>query len=186
MKKALLTVAIVMIMIGAAALVFTGVVNAQSPTGQGAAVGTSSGTGMMYGRGQRGNMQNAATPGTNGAAAGSQTGLLHDDLIAIYAEELGIPVDTLNTRLANGETLAQIAFAQGFTFEELRTMMVDARTQAIDQALADGELTEAQATWMKQHGAGQMSQSMGAGRGMRGAGQGQYANPDCPYFEANP
>jgi hypothetical protein len=54
--------------------------------------------------------------------------------------------------------------------------MIDARTQAIDQAVKDGKLTQAQADWMKQRGAsgGMMG---GRGMGMRSAGQGQFANP---------
>jgi hypothetical protein len=37
---------------------------------------------------------------------------------------------------------------------------------------------------MNQRGAGQMAGGqMGNGRGMRRSGQGQYANPDCPYYD---
>jgi hypothetical protein len=58
--------------------------------------------------------------------------------------------------------------------------MIDVRSQAIDQALNDGVLTQAQADWMKLRGAGQM----GAGRGMYGGGQGQFNNPNCPYYNS--
>jgi hypothetical protein len=66
--------------------------------------------------------------------------------------------------------------------------MVEVRTQAIEQALNDGVLTQAQADWMSQHGAGQMAGGqMGNGSGMRGGGQGQFANPNCLYYnQTNP
>ncbi len=71
------------------------------------------------------------------------------------------------------------------TLDEFRTLMVDVRTQAIDQALADGALTQAQADWLKLHGAGQMAGGQnGRGYGMRGSGQGQFANPNCPYYNS--
>jgi hypothetical protein len=62
--------------------------------------------------------------------------------------------------------------------------MVDVRNQAIGDATNDGVLTQAQADWMTQRGAGQMAGGY-AGRGiygMRQAGQGQFTNPDCPFY----
>jgi hypothetical protein len=68
-------------------------------------------------------------------------------------------------------------------------LMADARSQAIDQAVKAGTLTQAQADWMSQRGAGQMAAGageMGGGRGMHGAGKGQFTNPECPFDETNP
>lgn len=115
-------------------------------------------------------------------------GILHDYMIAAYAEALDIPVADLEARLNSGETMAQIALSEGLTFEQFRTLMVEVRTQAIEQALSDGVLTQAQADWMSQHGVGQMAGGqMGNGSGMRGGGQGQFANPNCPYYnQTNP
>ena len=88
-------------------------------------------------------------------------------MIAVFAEELNIPVADLEARLDQGETMAQIAVSTGLTVDEFRTLMVDARTQAIDQAVTDGTLTQEQADWMKQRSAGQMAGGqMGNGRGM--------------------
>jgi hypothetical protein len=169
------------IFIVVAAVVFalgtTGVAYAQTAT-PGAGIGLSSG--WMSGRGSRGGM-----------GAGNMTtgeGILHDYMIAGYAEKLNIPVADLEARLDSGETMAQIALSEGLTFEQFRTLMVEVRTQAIEQALNDGVLTQAQADWMKTHGAGQMAGGqMGNGRGMRGGGQGQFANPDYLYYsQTNP
>ena len=161
-----MVVAVVVLALGAA-----GVAYAQSAA-QGA--GTGSGSGWMGGRGSRG-----------GTGAGNQVagdGILHDYMIAAFAEKLNIPVVDLEARLDQGETMSQIALSTGLTVDQFRTLWVEARTQAIDQAVADGVLSQQQADWMKQHGAGQMAGGqMGNGRGMRGAGQGQFANPNCPY-----
>lgn len=63
-------------------------------------------------------------------------GLLHDSLVDIYAQELGIPVDELNTRLDNGETLAEIAFAEGLTADEFAALMSDARSPAYESRVS--------------------------------------------------
>ena len=150
---------------------------AQTPT---QTPGAGTGTGMMGGRGPRGGM----TAGVVGE------GILHDYMVTGFAEKLNIPASDLEVRLDQGETMAQIAAAQGLTVEQFRALMVEVRGQAIDQALKDGKLTQQQADWMKQRGAGQMAaggMGNGFGRGMRGAGQGQFANPGCPYYsQTNP
>jgi len=173
MKKFAVTLMIVAVVVFA--LGVTGIAYAQSPT---QTPGT--GTGWMGGHGSR--------SGLGGANTTAGEGILHDYMIAAYAEKLNIPVANLEARLDSGETMAQIAYSEGLTFEQFRTLMVEVRTQAIEQALNDGVLTQAQADWMKTRGAGQMAGGqMGNGRGMRGGGQRQFANPDCPYYsQTNP
>jgi hypothetical protein len=168
--KLLVIVAVITLALGTVGVAF-----AQSPT---QTPGT--GTGYMGGRSSRNGM--------GGANANAGDGILHDYMIAAYAEKLNIPVADLEARLANGETMAQIAISTGLTFDQFRTLRAEVRAQAIEQALNDGVLTQAQADWMSQHGAGQMAGGqMGNGSGMRGAGQGQFANPNCPYYnQTNP
>ncbi len=180
MKKFVLAFVIVATLV--VALATTGYVFAQSgnpPTPQ------TPGSGYGYGRGMIGR-------GT-GIANGGE-GILHDTLIAVFAQKLGLTVDELNTRLAKGESMAQIAASKGLTAEQFAALMTDARNQAIDQAVKDGKLTQAQADWMKTRGSamngaigngatfGSRGGMMGAGRsrGMRGNGAG---NPSTgPYF----
>ncbi len=153
------------------ALVTTGPVFAQAgnpPTPQ------APGSGYGYGRGMGGRM--------GGMIANGSKGILHDTIISLFAQKLGLTVDELNARLAKGETMAQIAASKGLTVEQFATLMADARNQAIDQAVKDGKLTQAQADWLKQRGFGMGTGVMnGSGRGyergMRGTG-----NPACPYF----
>jgi hypothetical protein len=173
MKKFVVTLMVVAVVVFALSAV--GVAYAQSPT---QTPGT--GTGRMGGR--------VSQNGLGGANRTSGEGILHDYMIAAYAEKLNIPVADLEARLGSGETMAQIALSEGLTFEQFRTLMVEVRTQAINQAVADGTLTQEQADWMMTRGAGQMAGGqMSNGRGMRGSGQGQFANPDCPYYsQTNP
>ncbi|MCX6054767.1 MAG: hypothetical protein NTZ74_07630 [Chloroflexi bacterium] len=172
MNKILLGSLIVAVL--AIGLVSTGVVHAQSNT---PSTSTSEVGYGMGGHGNRGGLM-------GGGVSGTQDGLLHDKMIAVFAEKLGITVEDLNTRLANGETLSSIALSQGMTIEQFNTLMVDARNQAIDQAVKDGTLTQTQADWMKNRG-----NMMGSGtnnmHGANGFG-GQYANGSCPYVQTNP
>lgn len=168
MKKfvgTLLVVAVVIFALGS-----VGVAYAQSPM---QTPGT--GIGRMGGRGSQNGLGGANTPVGDG--------ILHDYMIAAYAEALNIPVADLEARLNSGESMSQIALSTGMTLDEFHTLMVEVRTQAIDQALSDGVLTQAQADWLKLHGAGQMAGGQtGNGSGMRGGGQRQFANPNCPYY----
>ncbi len=170
MKKVFLSITVAAVII--AALGAAGLAYAQSSTPQ--TPGTpGSGLGMMNGRGQRGGRM-AGSP-----TVGTQAGFLHDEMIAAWATRLNLTVDEINTRLAKGETMSQIAYSTGITVDQFRSLMVEVRAAAIDQAVKEGKLTQAQADWLKTRGAGSMA---GAGRGMRGAGQGQYVNPSCPYY----
>jgi hypothetical protein len=171
MNKIVLSVVVVAII--AIALGTTGAVFAQSGTPQTPITGTEFDRGMG-GRGSRGGM-------TGGNVAGTQDGLLHDEMIAIYSAKLGISVDVLNSRLANGETLSAIALSTGLTVEQFTTLRLEVRNLAIDQAVKDGTFTQEQADWMKTRSAG-----MGTGTGFRGNGQGRSGTADCPYSQTNP
>lgn len=173
MKKFVVTMVIIAVV--TLALGSVGVAYAQSPTQTPA-----NGAGLMGGRGSRNGV------GTGNTISGD--GILHDYMLAAFSAELNIPVADLETRLDSGETMAQIALSTGLTIDQFRTLMVAVRSQVIEQALNDGVLTQAQADWMSTRGAGQAAgRQMGGGLGMRGAGQGQFANPECPYYsQTNP
>lgn len=120
-----------------------------------------------YGRG--GQMGAPLSSGLNGVAA-TGDGILHDTVINVYAGKLGLSVDELNARLTAGETLVQIAYAQGLTVEEINAMMAEARSQGFNQAVVDGTMTQDQADWAQTRG--------NRGAGMRGAGM----NGTRPYY----
>ncbi len=93
-------VAIAVLAIGA-----TGVVYTQTPS-----QAPGSGAARMGGRDPRG-----GSGVGNGVAV---EGILHDYLIAAYAEALNIPVADLEARLDSGETMSQIAISTGITLDE--------------------------------------------------------------------
>jgi len=106
---------------------------------------------------------------------------MHDAMIAAYSDKLGISVEVLNSRLADGETLSAIALSTGLTVEQFTALRLEVRNLAIDQAVKDGTFTQEQADWMKTRGAGN-----GNGMGMRGNGQGRFGSANCPYYQTTP
>jgi hypothetical protein len=111
--------------------------------------------------------------------------LLHDALIAAFAEELDLSVAELEEKLAAGDSMAAIALEKDLTIDEFRALMADVRAAALDQAVADGELTQEQADWLKTRGAG-MGQANGSGGRGRGRGQGGFGTGECPYGNTTP
>jgi len=158
MKKFLLSIVIVGVLVATFATV--GVVSAQG-------FGNQASQGSSFGMGGRGRMAN------NLGYAGTGDGLLHDYMIAAFAEKLGVSVDDLEARLASGDRLVDIALDQGLTIDAFRTLMTEARADAVAQAVADGVITQEQADWMTSHAGGAM-------RGGRG-GFGGYAG-NCPML----
>src|SRR4030043_2310155 len=99
-------------------------------------------------------------------------GIMHDTMISAFANAVGLTVDEVNTRLSNGETLKEIAIAQGTAEADLPALATQVRKAAMDQAVADGVITQAQADLMLEH----MNTSDGKGFGF-GIGSG-----DCPMW----
>jgi len=98
--------------------------------------------GMMGGYGPGGMM------GRRGAGIARGVGIMHDYMISSYAFLVGLTVEQVDTRLANGETLKQIAIAQGTTEDQLPALVSQVRKNAMDLAVADGVITQAQADLM--------------------------------------
>lgn len=133
----------------------TGWVNAQGPQ-QGQQPGY--GTGMMGGRGA----------GMMGRVDdGDQTGPMHDLMLAAWADRLGLSVEDIEEKLATGETLYDIATAQGLTWDEFQTARVEIHAAVLDAAVEQGLITQEQADWMKTRGA-RMGAGGCAGYGGRG------------------
>lgn len=111
-------------------------------------------------------------------------GILHETMLQVFSDKLGIPAADIETRLDAGESLSQIALAEGLTIDEFQTWMPDARAQAIKLALADGAITQEQADWMNSRG-GMMFGGTGRsqGRGMMGRSGGRmggFGSGTCP------
>jgi hypothetical protein len=65
-------------------------------------------------------------------------GYVHEYLISYAADKLGITVEDLEARLDGGETLAQIAFENGF--EDFWAFMQEARSYVNEQLTAAGTI----------------------------------------------
>jgi hypothetical protein len=103
------------------------------------------------------------------------TGYLHTYMVTAFAEKLGLKVEDVNARLTAGETMYDIAIADGVKAEEFPALMVEVRSQALTAAVKAGVITQTQADWMKSRGFGN-----GNGRGMMRGGfgwQNQQTNP---------
>ncbi|HSB66228.1 MAG TPA: hypothetical protein VLD65_06590 [Anaerolineales bacterium] len=138
-------------------------------TGGGGIMGGYGPGGMMGGYGPEGMM------GGRGLSEKRGYGLMHDYMISAFAKAVGLTVEDVNTRLANGETLAQIASAQGFTGDKLTQLVTDVRKAALDQAVAEGVITQAQADVMLQHMENYMGEGFGPGSGFG----------DCPMWDGD-
>jgi hypothetical protein len=120
------------------------------------------------------------------------TGLLHDYMEKALAEKLGVPLATVEAQFDAGKNLYQVALDNGIAQADLPAFMLKVRTTAINAALSDGVITQAQADRMLQFGGRGMGQGMmqgvaGAGlcdgtgipvgTGMQRGGRGQQSNP---------
>ncbi|MFN2216467.1 MAG: hypothetical protein ACK2TS_05930, partial [Anaerolineales bacterium] len=192
MKKTF--IAILIAVVAVAAIAGIGIAYAKGPGGNGSSNGSSmmSADGAGYGSGMMNTNGSAVAAGSQYMAQSAQgmapefgDEILHDGMVAYFANALGIDAADLETRLEAGETMADIAISEGLTLDEFQALMVEARDAAIAQALADGTLTQEQVDQMQQMNQfGLERMGGGYGRGMRGAGQqGQYTNPDCPMAD---
>ena len=137
MKKTLLVVAAVMTLL--AVLGITGYAFAQTPTP------TPSWGGMMggwtNGSGHMGGMM-----GANGSY-----GPMHNYMLKALTEKLNLSVEELQARLDNGETMWDVARAQGLSDDQVSVLMAEAHNQAVKEAVAAGVITQEQADWMNSH-----------------------------------
>ena len=94
----------------------------------------------------------------------------HEQMQQAMAEALGMTVEELEVARTEGQTLWEIAEEQGVDLAEARESLQAAGQELLDQAVADGTLTQEQADNIRQH----MEDMPGRGpRGMRGR---------CPGF----
>jgi hypothetical protein len=123
------------------------------------------------------------SPG-NGAGMGPGIGRgpLHEYMVKAMADALGISTSEFEARHDAGQSAYQIALDLGLSADKIPTLLSAARSKALDAAVADKAITQAQADWMKSRGPG-MGQGPCDGTGQHlGAGMGrgwrfQQANP---------
>jgi len=176
MKKTLVVVSVMIITL-VVALGIAGYAVAQ--TGRqwsgGMMGGSNYSRGMMNGSGYAGSMMNGYGMSDMMGAYGSY-GPMHQYMVDALADALGISPEELQARVEAGEAMWDIARAEGLTNEEITTVMQSAHELAIEQAVADGVITQEQAEWMNDH----MLQMHGGGAGFgscHGTGSDQPGSP---------
>jgi transcriptional regulator with XRE-family HTH domain len=69
----------------------------------------------------------------------------HGEHLDIIAEVLGMTPDELREALASGQTIAELAEAQGVPLQDVADALVAAETERLQQAVEDGRLTQEEA-----------------------------------------
>jgi predicted DNA-binding protein (UPF0251 family) len=113
---------------------------------------------------------------------GDEHGPLHEYMTESLAGSLEISASELEERHEAGETIWDIANDLGISQEDFRDLMLEARNDAINQAVVDGILSQEQGEWMLDH----MGGVMGFGPGMMGArpgGRGFYGEGEGPLHD---
>lgn len=130
--------------------------------------------GIMDNRGEyRGGMMGDRFDRNDYRYSNGEMSKLHDLMFSSLAEKLGLPVSELEEGLSKGESLTSIASSKGIDSTKLDTLVEEAFSQTLDQAVIEKILTQSQADWMKQRGGGMMF-----GRGWGGRAMDDY---DCPF-----
>jgi hypothetical protein len=134
------------------------------------------GNGNGYGPG---GMMGGYGPGYMMGGRGEFKGFMHDYMISAFANAVGLTVEDVNTRLSNGESPQQIAIAQGKTEADLPALWTQVHQDALNAAVADGVITQAQADLMLEH----MEEYSGSGFGP-GFGPG-FSFGNCPMWDGD-
>ncbi|WP_298008303.1 MULTISPECIES: hypothetical protein [Anaerolinea] len=122
--------------------------------------------------------QTATPPAPGTGTPGLYRETMREYMHAALAEQLGLTKEELETRLSEGQTVYQIAQEKGLSVDEFRTLMINARTTALDRMVADGVITQEQADWMKTRGLGRGGRAGGnGGCPMMGGQWGTSQNP---------
>jgi len=103
-----------------------------------------------------------------------ETGPLHTFMTIEFAKQLDLNVNDVNTRLAAGENMYEIAISAGVTAEEFPAVMTEIRANALTAAVKANVVTQEQADWM-------LSRGFGRGGMMNGAG----FDGDCPMQDGD-
>ena len=182
--KILIVSMAVLVGVAAVAAVGAGVAFAQDPTptpefGPGWMMGRNSedgGTrfGMMGRRGMMGRYQQSGQDEDGwewmqAMHGWMSSGGMHTAVWQVLTEKLGMTSDELYAELQDGgKTLAEVAEEKGVSSTDLVTALETAHQQSLDQAVADGVLTQEQADSILANMAGRyewMLDNMGAGSG---------------------
>lgn len=81
---------------------------------------------------------------------GSGFNPMHTYIVSALAEKLNLSVDEVNSQLASGKTIYQVAVENGITEDKVASFLTEVHTAAFDKAVADGAITRERADFMLQ------------------------------------
>lgn len=143
MKKIFLIGSILMVAL--VALAVAGFAYAQTPKPP--TLEYPNGSGGWGGRGMHGGgMMGGWSQGAD--TDGDGYGPMHEYMIDAFAQALSMDATELEGFIDQGQTMWQVAQDQGLSDEEISDLMVEARTEAFKQMVADGVISQEQADWM--------------------------------------
>lgn len=145
MKKILIIgsiLAAAVIALGATGLVYA---QTQTPPNPGAPYGGYGFRGGGHGPG----MMGGRFGGFQGQTSDGVYGPLHEYMINALAEAFDLTPAEIEAAHEEGKTLFELAQENGFNVETFRELMIEARTDALNQAAADGVISQEQAEWMQ-------------------------------------
>ena len=146
MKKILIVGAVILAVV--AVLGAAGLAYAQTRTpGQGGYGQGMMGNGGRYGPGMMGRQGGRGF----GMMGGQGTGPMHTYMVEALAEALDLTPQTVQDRIAAGETPWQIAQSTGLPDEQVRDLLHQVHDTALEKAVAAGAITQEQADWMDTH-----------------------------------
>jgi len=88
--------------------------------------------------------ESSLPPGPGWPGRGDGEGPLHDLMIEAAADVIGLEAAELEVRLADGETIYQIALDSGLDAHEFRSEWAEARRTVIETAVEDGLIEPSQ------------------------------------------
>lgn len=121
------------------------------------------------GYGRNGMMGGGMMGGRGHFSGGMMNGF---SMLDIIAQELGLTVDEVQTELASGITIVQLAENHDVAIEDLIAAASAAHQDYLNQAVADGWMTQEQADWMQEHMAGMIDDHINQSWGTSGQGFG--------------
>lgn len=138
--------------------------------------------------------QDVTPPFTGHGPMRNGEGPLHTFMVIEWSKKLDLNVNDINTRLAAGETMYDIALSAGVTADEFPTVMAEVRSAALDAAVEANVITQEQADWMQSRGQGMhgngtcdgTGQQGGGMHGQRGGGQGMMGGGGWQNQQTNP
>lgn len=87
-------------------------------------------------------------PGMRGGFRLGTPGLFHEYMLDAFAEAVGLTPEQVQERIDAGETRWNIALSEGFTEEEIPDLLFSAHSEALQEMVVDGVITQEQADRM--------------------------------------